>query len=935
MCKKLSLLACLVLLAASFCNAEDIQWTAGGRNRFWSTAANWDLSRPPTLADDVRIDVPAAAAPDGPVIQDGTAAQANGIFTEAAGEATLTMTGGTLEVAEWIWWGDGQDSFPIWTMSGGTVTVTNEFELGWGGGGGTLIMTGGTISSGEAVIPTDSGAFGELQLQGGTYNVTQAGGLEVNATGLIDITEGTLVLEGDDTTKVNDLAAAGLITAYGGSGYVYVDYDGLNAGKTTVTASLMPPVIEPIKPSDASLVAHYALDNDANDSSGHGLNGTIMGDPEFVEGVEGMALAMDGDGDIVDCGNDPNFAFGEAVTLTAWIKVNVQGVDHKVGGNQDNANGGYKMSVYQDKVEFEIRTAANSAVLNRSVEGGTILEADVWYHVAGVYSLADGYIRTYVDGALDRELLTTEELGVSPGNFYLGCEPFNITGYNFNGTMDEVRLYNTALAPGEVMYLAGDRVTPVDPGSDGLLAWWACDEGEGAVVGDISGNGRDGTFVYGDPAWVEGIHGNAVELVGPTLVEVPPLDMELIQATMAGWILPYGAQPDWSAFIMTRDPGLATGFNVLSDYQLAYHWNDMSESWSFRGGDMIAEDEWTFAAVTILPDRARFWVNGEAGSVNEITHGPCLWNSNIYLGGDGNDSWVDRRMNGALDDVVFYDRALTAGEISYLAGNRLSYTYDGDAAVAGAADDNDSLDGTWDHNNGSDAWDGTGIGDPDGAPGGASALVDEDGTTFLRIQDIGDPRNLGFSDPSNRKVYLTRETGIGLDGTRLEVRMRVATTPPLDDSETGPWPEGGIGYHIRDNGKGMVGISDGTGIISFSLAKAGEPDFADVATDVLVMNNLVGAEVSDDVDTEDAAAATAVNMLEIDDATQWNTFVIDIAAGGAGTHVVTVSANGGPAETFEVTMGGGTEKDVPYITVGSSGTGGITAFDVDYVTVTD
>ncbi len=933
MCKKLSLLACLVLLVASFCNAEDIQWTAGGRNRFWSTSANWDLSRPPTLADDVRIDVPAAAAPDGPVIQDGTDALANGIFTEAAGEATLTMTGGTLEVAAWIWWGDGQDSFPVWTMSGGTVTVTDEFELGWGGGGGTLIMTGGTISSGEAVIPTGSGAFGEIQLQGGTYNVTKAGGLEVNATGLINITEGTLVLEGDETAKVNDLAAAGLITAYGGSGYVYVDYDALNAGKTTVTASLIPPVIEPIKPNDAGLVAHYALDNDANDSSGHGLNGTIMGDPEFVEGIEGMALAMDGDGDIVDCGNDPNFAIGGAVTLTAWINVNVAGMDHKVGGNQDNVNGGYKMSVYQDKIEFEIRTATNSAILNRSVEGGTILEPGVWYHVAGVYSLADGYIRTYVDGAMDRELLTTEELGVSPGNFYLGCEPFNITGYNFNGIMDEVRLYNTALAPGEVMYLAGDRVTPADPGSDGLLAWWACDEGEGAVVGDISGNGRDGTIVYGDPAWVEGIHGNAVELVGPTLVEVPPLDMELVQATMAGWIKPNGPQPDWSAFIMTRDPGLATGFNILG-YQLAYHWNDMSESWSFRGGDMIAEDDWTFAALTVLPNSARFWINGEAGSVNKITHGPCLWNSNIYLGGDGNDSWVSRRMNGALDDVVFYDRALTAAEISYLAGNRISYTYDGDAAVAGEAG-NDSLDGTWDHDNGSDAWDGTGIGDPDGAPGGASALVEDD-VAFLRIQDIGDPRSLGFSDPSNRKVYFTRETGIGLDGTRLEVRIRVATSAPLDNQVDGTaWPEGGIGYHIRDDGKGMIGISDGTGIISFSLAKAGEADFPDAATDLLVMNNLVGTEPSGDVDTDAAATATAVNMLAIEDATQWNTFVIDIAPGGAGTHVVTISANGGPAQTFDVTMGGGTEKDVPYIAIGSSGTGGTTAFDVDYITVTD
>ncbi|MFB0555303.1 MAG: LamG domain-containing protein, partial [Phycisphaerae bacterium] len=195
-----------------------------------------------------------------------------------------------------------------------------------------------------------------------------------------------------------------------------------------------------------------------------------------------------------------------------------------------------------------------------------------------------------------------------------------------------------------------------------LLAWWTCDEGAGTVVGDSSGNGNDGTFVNGDPAWVEGIHGNAVQLVGPTLIEVPPLNVELTEATMAGWIKPNGAQPDWSSIIMTRNPGLATGFNVLG-FQLAYHWNDTSDSWSFRGGDMIAEDDWTFAAVTIEPDKATFYVNGVAGSVNEISHGPCIWNSNIYLGGDGNENWIARRMNGALDDVSLFSRALTANEI--------------------------------------------------------------------------------------------------------------------------------------------------------------------------------------------------------------------------------------------------------------------------------
>ncbi len=215
------------------------------------------------------------------------------------------------------------------------------------------------------------------------------------------------------------------------------------------------------------------------------------------------------------------------------------------------------------------------------------------------------------------------------------------------------------------------EIVPVDPGTDGLLAFWPCDEGEGAVVSDASGNGRDGAFVFGDPAWVEGISGSAVELVGPTLIEVPPLGMELSEATMAGWINPNGPQPDWSSIIMHRNPGPAHGFNILG-YQLAYHWNDDSASWSYRGGDMIAEDDWTFVAVTIEADKATFYVNGIKGSVNEITHAPAIWDGNIYLGGDGNDNWIARRMNGALDDVVMYDRALSAGEIQYLAGFRPS-----------------------------------------------------------------------------------------------------------------------------------------------------------------------------------------------------------------------------------------------------------------------
>ena len=267
-----------------------------------------------------------------------------------------------------------------------------------------------------------------------------------------------------------------------------------------------------------------------------------------------------------------------------------------------------------------------------------------------------------------------------------------------------------------------------------------------------------------------------------------------------------------------------------------------------------------------------------------------------------------------------------------------SYTFNGDLAASGADETTEagtSLDGTWSHNNGSDAWDGTAPGA--GAPGGVGALV-EDSVTFLRIQDTGNPAKHGQAEPSNRKLYFQHPITVGLDGAHLEVRLRVAMTGVLDpvnpDSSDPvvPWPAGGVGYHIRDDGKGMFGIAQaGLGIVSFSLAKAGE--IAGLATDALVMNNLVGTTASADVDT---GVATAVaNMMAITDATQWNTIVIDIAVGGKGTHVVTVSVNGEAAQSFDVTAGVGTNGTVNYITLGSSGTTPYTAFDVDYFRINE
>jgi len=231
------------------------------------------------------------------------------------------------------------------------------------------------------------------------------------------------------------------------------ELDAITTHKGSVWSFDTPPAI-PM--TNLSLIGWWKFDEGygtiALDNSGYDNHGTLGGNPQRVAGYDRDALEFDGSGDFLDCGDNPSLNISDAVSLTAWIKIANLSIDQKIGGNQNGTNGGFKMGIFSNnKVEFEIRSSSNVATLNRNANGGTELMEDVWYHVAGTYSQEDGYIKTYVNGNLDRQLATTEELGASPGTFYLGCEPFNTGANNFNGVMDDVRLYNKALTQVEIM----------------------------------------------------------------------------------------------------------------------------------------------------------------------------------------------------------------------------------------------------------------------------------------------------------------------------------------------------------------------------------------------------------------------------------------------------------------------------------------------------
>lgn len=237
MFKKMTYLISLVLLLVQFQNASaQIMWTDGGPDHLWSTVANWGSSNIPTALDSVSIDSPEDTHCE---ITDGITAECETLRVGNLSFITnLDISGGSLTAAGAYVGVDNSSGHGILNISGGLFS-SGALQIGWRGTG-TLNMTGGTVElSGNLIVPGLTGT-GTVNLNGGTINASD---LRLTSDlGSLDITTGTLVLNGDDTATIQTDIDNGRLTAYEGQGTLNVDYDVTNPGKTTLTAT---PLLKP------------------------------------------------------------------------------------------------------------------------------------------------------------------------------------------------------------------------------------------------------------------------------------------------------------------------------------------------------------------------------------------------------------------------------------------------------------------------------------------------------------------------------------------------------------------------------------------------------------------------------------------------------------------------------------------------------------------
>jgi len=212
----------------------------------------------------------------------------------------------------------------------------------------------------------------------------------------------------------------------------------------------------------AGLVAHWEFDDGAGtnavDSSGNGHDGTLQGDPQWVDGMIGSgALSFDGSDGLVDVGHDESLSMTDDLTITVWVKVSDLSTFYFLVCKQPSGTAGDN---YPGNYEF--RTESNTGALqfgHQEAEGEqytfytseTSITAEQWYHVA-VSVTKGGLVEFYIDGVPAGSAEQLTNFGV------LNDEPVRIggrkDGYSFfNGILDDVRLYDRALSAVQVQKL--------------------------------------------------------------------------------------------------------------------------------------------------------------------------------------------------------------------------------------------------------------------------------------------------------------------------------------------------------------------------------------------------------------------------------------------------------------------------------------------------
>ena len=262
-------------------------------------------------------------------------------------------------------------------------------------------------------------------------------------------------------------------------------------------------------PPPAGLIGWWPGDGNPNDIVGT-HNGTLQGGVTFVPGMVGQAFSFDGAAGVVSIPAVADLDIHSAVTIDAWIKPTKFGnlvpgtcAPYAAGcGVIAGRPFGYQLTILPDgRLRLGFPRAPDGPV-EAILDSNDVVSTENFTFVAATYDSSTGVAAIYINGVLDSTTITSGLISSPTKPFQIGgfSDPSLPSGYGaFTGIIDELELSPRALSGAEIlaMFNAGaagkcknsNLPSCVAPPS-GLVGWWPAN-GSGA---DLIG-GHDGTLI--------------------------------------------------------------------------------------------------------------------------------------------------------------------------------------------------------------------------------------------------------------------------------------------------------------------------------------------------------------------------------------------------------------------------------------------------------
>ncbi|MDD4924651.1 MAG: LamG domain-containing protein [Dehalococcoidales bacterium] len=459
-------------------------------------------------------------------------------------------------------------------------------------------------------------------------------------------------------------------------------------------------------------VAHWKMDEGTGrtvyDSTENNNDGTLVlggsaTSSAWATGQYGTALSFDGVNDYIFKTTSGFESSDSQGTISAWIKTNNRNEVDSIFSSSDTATADYYLLFGMDTDGTILIQQKNNDTIDQVLTVNTVNDNN-WHHVVVVSNGTSYFL--YINGKIET---TRVGSGSNTGDWFsdtsgrdninIGALIRNTTTNYFNGSIDDVRIYNYARTPSQIQqdYNAGFAAhfgpktdCDLDPGActtNGLVGYWDMEEGSGILIHDQSGNNNNGTTTNMVTPWTGGvIPGSGGKKGGGALyfdgtndwvsVKQSPSLNAINEFTASFWIKHFGtltdggdylgkgtSSDDRSILIFRSNTGSGTIFVNL--------YGNSAGQIGRREIPFSNQTSWNFLTVTYdggsTGNSVKVYINGveQGGTLDDSgTFGTALRQNNAYfnIGGLYGSS---SNLEGIMDEVRIYNRVLSVEEIRY------------------------------------------------------------------------------------------------------------------------------------------------------------------------------------------------------------------------------------------------------------------------------